>query len=855
MRVKIKKIPNAAYGGQQSDGGLDVTPAAWGGSYSKAKQGKEVNKTLSKVPRSKANLEAEGGETAFGPISGDTIPDHMIIKGPRHTNGGVPLNLPEDTFIFSDTKSMRITDPAILKMFGKTRKKGGYTPAGLAKPYDINKYKAILMDPDSDRLDRENAELMIKNYIMKLGALALAQESKKGFPQGIPEMARPYMEANGISEEDLMPEQEQGEQPEMPESEMAEGGTSSPFEMSMEKAKEIDFTALSAPDLDNTFENTVDDPIKQEGTQGQDISLEVGIKNAYDVDGDMLANQGAYFASKIGNFSEKVKNSKKMKSIFDKSMDPNARENVFSGLHYANTPGVVAPSGVSPTTVQSYRSQFGGELDRFVYDEEESMAYGGTPMSLYGMEMGGSYYPTMSTGGTRRVKITRLPRKDNGGDGNVPTIKGAKSVSPEDYAASSAKEYTDPTTGEKFKYSAAGVKIVYDKDFRADVGTEKDPNILDKICAEMSREGSSYYGMNGKAALIASQMYAAGENHPNWESSVKYLDGCKVKGSGESEVKIRTKVVDNPKDCNCPEVDAEGNIVKNEDGSDKLIATGQKAVYNEESKKWECPPCNYDINSNSTSNELDEFDEFEELPRWSDRAIGNLTTQARFRTDAERLDPTLINTPEYSPGKQRRYDQDIQSNLSGLRKSIDTGGGTTQQKLFQNLSAFDNATTQVGRRQKQTEDYNINILNQAAQIAANLELTTDTRNAEKIYNSEIFNANAANTETAAENAKKQYINLAKTDAQNEQLQKAMYNFNNPNFPISYKDGMPIYRSMYRDPNPTKGQQDIVSTYQDILSKIGDSDKNKQIALDLAKSKFVQVGGYVSANDMYPFFNK
>ena len=76
-------------------------------------------------------------------------------------------------------------------MFGKSKKKGGYTPAELAKPYDINKYKAILMDKDSDRLDRENAELMIKNYIMKLGALAIAQESKKGFPQGIPEMARP----------------------------------------------------------------------------------------------------------------------------------------------------------------------------------------------------------------------------------------------------------------------------------------------------------------------------------------------------------------------------------------------------------------------------------------------------------------------------------------------------------------------------------------------------------------------------------------------------------------------------------------------------------------------------------------
>ena len=31
MRVKIKKIPTAAYGGQQPNGALDVTPSAWGG--------------------------------------------------------------------------------------------------------------------------------------------------------------------------------------------------------------------------------------------------------------------------------------------------------------------------------------------------------------------------------------------------------------------------------------------------------------------------------------------------------------------------------------------------------------------------------------------------------------------------------------------------------------------------------------------------------------------------------------------------------------------------------------------------------------------------------------------------------
>jgi len=210
MKVRIKKTSKKAYGGQQSDGALDVTPAAWGGADMKsAKEGAEVQQSLTSVPRSKANLEAEGGETAFGPISGDTIPDHYKIKGPRHTNGGVPLNLPDDTFIFSDTKAMKITDPKILTMFGKKAKKGGYTPADLAKPFDINKYKGILMNPDTDRKERETAELMIKNYIMKLGALALAQESKKGFPQGIPEMARPYMEANGITEDQLLPQQEQ----------------------------------------------------------------------------------------------------------------------------------------------------------------------------------------------------------------------------------------------------------------------------------------------------------------------------------------------------------------------------------------------------------------------------------------------------------------------------------------------------------------------------------------------------------------------------------------------------------------------------------------------------------------------
>jgi hypothetical protein len=210
MKVQITKLPlEKAEFGKQVDGSLSLKATAFGGADFKKFDKKVYNKvksTTGAVPREEANLEAEGGETAYGPISGQSIPDHLKIIGKRHSEGGVPMNLPDDTFIFSDTAALKISDPSILAMFNRVPKKGGYTPAELAKPYDINKYKDILFDPDTGKLEKNTATIMIKNYIMKLGALALVQESMKGFPQGIPEMAKPYMEANNIAEEDLMPE-------------------------------------------------------------------------------------------------------------------------------------------------------------------------------------------------------------------------------------------------------------------------------------------------------------------------------------------------------------------------------------------------------------------------------------------------------------------------------------------------------------------------------------------------------------------------------------------------------------------------------------------------------------------------
>ena len=210
IKVRIKKLPKARTG-YQVQGALANDSATMGGAdynkYSNAPKLKE-SKYITSVPRDEANLEAEGGETVYGDINGDGFPEHKIIKGPRHSAGGVPLNLPEDTFIFSDTRGMLIKDPELLNMFGKGGTNKSYTPAELAKQYDVQKYRVILEDPDSDEIERKTAELMIKKYVIKLGCLALAQESKKGFPQGIPAVAKPCMEARGLTEQDVMPNKE-----------------------------------------------------------------------------------------------------------------------------------------------------------------------------------------------------------------------------------------------------------------------------------------------------------------------------------------------------------------------------------------------------------------------------------------------------------------------------------------------------------------------------------------------------------------------------------------------------------------------------------------------------------------------
>ena len=187
-KVRIKKSPESmAYGGQ-SNYGLDLGQK---NIYSDMTDNpyESVSNTLQPVDREDANIEAELNETAYGDFNNDGRKEHYKIGGKRHSQGGTPLSVPEGTFIYSDTKKLRIGGP-VLGQFGKSPDtKQKYTPAQLAKQYDVNKYKAILDDPYSDKMAKSTAARMIDNYEKKLGGLALVQEAMKGFPQGIPDVA------------------------------------------------------------------------------------------------------------------------------------------------------------------------------------------------------------------------------------------------------------------------------------------------------------------------------------------------------------------------------------------------------------------------------------------------------------------------------------------------------------------------------------------------------------------------------------------------------------------------------------------------------------------------------------------
>ena len=138
--------------------------------------------------------------------------------------------------------------------------------------------------------------------------------------------------------------------------------------------------------------------------------------------------QKAGFVSNLGTKAgEAVQDWKNRGSLvnklFKKSQNANVSQAVNMGDEYANTQGQIAPGSQSRSELMR---TMGTTLGKF-----------GGSMAEYGASMGGSYYPAMSLGGPKRVRVTRLPRKDGGGPAGHPHPHPGSSAGEQTYIGGS----------------------------------------------------------------------------------------------------------------------------------------------------------------------------------------------------------------------------------------------------------------------------------------------------------------------------------------------------------------------------------------------------------------------------------
>jgi hypothetical protein len=196
-----KVVKKMAFGGHttgdQSEYGLVTIPSSRYDTFFNNEKQPDVRYSISAVPRDVANVEAEGGETVLADLNNDGSFGLYDIKGKRHSNGGVPLYMPPQSFFYSDTPTMKFKRDELADFGIKSKK--GITPAKISKMpgFQINEYYGALKDEFVDPIMRNSAELMINKNQMNLSKLAFAQEAKKKFEDGVPTASYPYLASQG----------------------------------------------------------------------------------------------------------------------------------------------------------------------------------------------------------------------------------------------------------------------------------------------------------------------------------------------------------------------------------------------------------------------------------------------------------------------------------------------------------------------------------------------------------------------------------------------------------------------------------------------------------------------------------
>jgi hypothetical protein len=164
------------------------------------------------------NVEVEGEEHIQLPNGFS-----QEIKGKKHSEGGIPINLPSGTKIFSEKLKLTVKfikelievnpEYAFLKNVSLP-KSGSMSYADLAKKFETKKYVDMLNSKDADAIQMTTAQLMIQQNNAFLEKLFILQEQNK-----ISGVHGPQVQQNAQQEQQEQEAQQaqmQGEQMEQP---------------------------------------------------------------------------------------------------------------------------------------------------------------------------------------------------------------------------------------------------------------------------------------------------------------------------------------------------------------------------------------------------------------------------------------------------------------------------------------------------------------------------------------------------------------------------------------------------------------------------------------------------------------
>lgn len=143
-----------------------------------------INSSISKVDdRKDANAEIEKGEIVRQDLPNGGTLLHKAT-GKKHNQGGIPVNLPDGSFIFSNYKTTSLNKEELDKyeLGGYNKKISNRTPSKiLEKNVDIKHYNEMekYLQETKDPVQYKTSQLMKQKYDDTIAKIAALQENKK----------------------------------------------------------------------------------------------------------------------------------------------------------------------------------------------------------------------------------------------------------------------------------------------------------------------------------------------------------------------------------------------------------------------------------------------------------------------------------------------------------------------------------------------------------------------------------------------------------------------------------------------------------------------------------------------------